>query len=136
MEIIAKSLNDLPKVAEKLYAAIGDKKVWLLQGDMAAGKTTFTKSLCDYLGVQDSVSSPTFSLVNHYISEKGKNIYHFDFYRLDEPEEALDIGFYDYIENGDLSIIEWPEKLGPYLPEEAITIEVRVNEHQERVFMI
>ena len=90
------SLDELPQAAIRLLELGKDFPVWLFEGEMGAGKTTLIRSLCDQLGVADNVSSPTFSLVNEYLSDTGSTLYHFDFYRLEEEEEALEIGVEEY----------------------------------------
>lgn len=100
---------------------------------MGAGKTTFTSALCHCLGVRDdAVSSPTFAIVNEYRTGSGEPMFHFDFYRITKPEEALDIGFYDYIDSGCLCIMEWPENVVQLLPEETLRINISVNPDQSR----
>lgn len=92
-------------------------KTLLFYGEMGAGKTTLIKELSKTLGVQDAVSSPTFSLVNHYESDQGA-VYHFDFYRIESDIEALDIGFEDYLDSGAWNLIEWPQKVGKLLSDD------------------
>ena len=101
---------------------------------MGAGKTTFTTALCRALGVEsDAVSSPTFSIVNEYRTKSGESIYHFDFYRITRIAEALDIGFYDYIDSGCLCLMEWPENIVEILPEETLLISISVEADGTRI---
>lgn len=101
---------------------------------MGAGKTTFTTALCHRLGVsEDSVSSPTFSIVNEYRTSGGDSIYHFDFYRITRVEEAFDIGLYDYLDSGSLCLIEWPENIEQILPEETLKVTITVLPDESRV---
>ena len=103
---------------------------------MGAGKTTFTTALCRRLGVrEDAISSPTFAIVNEYRSGAGEPIYHFDFYRITRLEEALDIGFYDYIDSGYLCVIEWPENIEEILPEETLKVSIKVNPDESRTLV-
>lgn len=107
----AYTLTDLPKLAKEIVA-FSEKipTIWLFRGQMGAGKTTLIKAICKELGVAHSVQSPTFSLVNEYQSKDGKKIYHFDLYRLKNVQEALAIGIEDYLDSGEICLIEWPEQ--------------------------
>lgn len=126
-EIIIKGLDDLGKAAEDFLSGIGENRIIAFHAPMGAGKTTFITALCKYLGVsEDAVSSPTFAIVNEYKAASGESIFHFDFYRIERLEEALDIGFYDYIDSGCLCLIEWPENIEPILPEEALVVTIEV----------
>jgi len=124
-----KGLSDLSRASDWLLKMAGDIQVLAFYGDMGAGKTTLIKEICKSIGVQQEVTSPTFALVNEYKTANQNTIYHFDFYRLEEPVEALDIGFEDYLATGFKCMIEWPEKIGAYLPEDClkINIDVRVD---------
>ncbi|WP_395767143.1 tRNA (adenosine(37)-N6)-threonylcarbamoyltransferase complex ATPase subunit type 1 TsaE [Aquirufa sp.] len=105
------TLTDLPNVASEVILALQDApQVWLFRGQMGAGKTTLTKEIVKQLGVDESVQSPTFSLVNEYLNKKGQRIYHFDLYRLKNVQEALAIGIEEYLDSGNYCIIEWPEQ--------------------------
>ena len=121
------SLDNLPSAAKTFIDAIGGHRVFAFVGDMGAGKTTFISEVCRLLGADDDSGSPTFSIVNEYLDKSGKPIYHFDFYRLEYPEEALDIGVEDYFYSGHLCLIEWPERIGSLLPEEAVTVNISEN---------
>ncbi|HON55097.1 MAG TPA: tRNA (adenosine(37)-N6)-threonylcarbamoyltransferase complex ATPase subunit type 1 TsaE, partial [Bacteroidales bacterium] len=101
-------------------------------GTMGAGKTTFIKAICKVLGVPDTVNSPTFTIINEYRTKEGKSIYHFDFYRIDKIEEAYDIGFDEFVENGNLSLIEWPEKIETLLPDNTLRVQINVLENEVR----
>ncbi|WAC41819.1 tRNA (adenosine(37)-N6)-threonylcarbamoyltransferase complex ATPase subunit type 1 TsaE [Pedobacter sp. SL55] len=131
--ITINSLAELPHVAEELLKFANDQKFFIFEGDMAAGKTTFIKSLCEALGVEDVVSSPTFSIVNEYDSAKGA-VYHFDFYRLKNLQEAYDIGYEEYFYSGNYCLIEWPSKVAELLPEEYVKVEISVNGNEQRIF--
>lgn len=108
-------LSELPAVASALISQMGDFTTCLLRGELGAGKTTLTKEICKQLGVEEIVNSPTFSLVNTYELPNGTPVYHFDLYRLRDLEEALDIGFEEYLDSGYICLIEWPDKIEPLL---------------------
>ena len=121
-------LEDLERAAREFLEAIGDNTLIAFYAPMGAGKTTFTTALCKVLGVQeDAISSPTFAIVNEYRGGEGQPIYHFDFYRIERLEEALDIGLYDYLDSGELCLMEWPENIEPLLPEETLKVQISVN---------
>ncbi|MGM9774990.1 MAG: tRNA (adenosine(37)-N6)-threonylcarbamoyltransferase complex ATPase subunit type 1 TsaE [Candidatus Egerieousia sp.] len=101
-------------------------------GKMGAGKTTFIKAICNALGVRDNVNSPTFTIINEYRSAKGFPVYHFDFYRITKLQEAYDIGVEDYFGGNGLCLIEWPEKISEILPEDAVRVEITVNQDLSR----
>ena len=121
-------LEDLDRAAGEFLKAIGDNTLIAFYAPMGAGKTTFTTAVCKALGVQeDAISSPTFAIVNEYRGRKGQPIYHFDFYRIERLEEALDIGLYDYLDSGDLCLMEWPKNIEGLLPEETLKVNIQVN---------
>ena len=100
---------------------------------MGAGKTTFTTAICRVLGVrEDAVGSPTFAIVNEYRTDAGDSVFHFDFYRITKPAEALDIGLYDYLDSGALCMMEWPENIEELLPEETLKVSIEVNADDSR----
>ncbi|MGP1526490.1 MAG: tRNA (adenosine(37)-N6)-threonylcarbamoyltransferase complex ATPase subunit type 1 TsaE [Candidatus Cryptobacteroides sp.] len=132
-EIRINSLKDLDKSAEQFLSEIGNNKLIAFYAPMGAGKTTFTTALCHRLGVrEDAISSPTFAIVNEYKSVSGATIYHFDFYRITKISEALDIGVYDYIDSGNMCIMEWPENIEEILPEETLRVNISVNPDKSR----
>ena len=121
-------LEDLERAAREFLEAIGENTLIAFYAPMGAGKTTFTTAVCKVLGVrEDAISSPTFAIVNEYRGGAGQPIYHFDFYRIERPEEALDIGLYDYLDSGDLCLMEWPENIEGLLPEETLRVHICVN---------
>ena len=133
-EIIIPSAACLDDAARKFLEEAGGHRIIALHGSMGAGKTTFTAALCRVLGVDaDAVSSPTFAIVNEYRTSDGEPVYHFDFYRIDSIAEALDIGFYDYIDSGYRCIMEWPENIEPLLPEETLIVDISVLDDGSRV---
>lgn len=125
--------DELSAAAEKLLEI--NNKIVLFYGDMGAGKTTFIKSICEVLGVADTVSSPTFSIVNEYESPKGP-VFHFDFYRLKNETEALDLGYEEYLYSGNYCFIEWPEKIPNLLPEDALKVKLTITGDHERIIQI
>lgn len=125
-------LEDLERAAEEFLSKIGDNKLIAFYGQMGAGKTTFTTQLCKSLGVLDSVCSPTFTIVNEYLAASGDTIYHFDFYRIKNLAEAMDIGIEDYFYSGNLCIMEWPENIEDLLPEETLRVKITVNDDLTR----
>ena len=133
-EIIINNLQDLDRAAGEFLEEIGDNRIIALYAPMGAGKTTFTTALCKRLGVvEDAVSSPTFAIVNEYRTSSGEPMYHFDFYRITKLQEAIDIGFFDYIDSGDLCIMEWPENIEDILPEETLRVSIKVLPDESRV---
>ena len=131
--IIIKDLEDIDRAAGQFLSEIGENKLIAFYAPMGAGKTTFTTALCRRLGVnEDAVSSPTVAIVNEYRTGNGEPMYHFDFYRITKTEEALDIGFYDYIDSGCLCIMEWPENIGDILPDETLHVTIKVNPDESR----
>ena len=120
------SLAEIDAAAEEFLRRTAGRNLIAFHASMGAGKTTFITALCRCLGVRsDAVSSPTFAIVNEYRTASGEPVFHFDFYRISKLEEALDIGLYDYLDSGALCLMEWPENIGPLLPEE--TLEVRIE---------
>ncbi|MCZ4224147.1 tRNA (adenosine(37)-N6)-threonylcarbamoyltransferase complex ATPase subunit type 1 TsaE [Pedobacter rhodius] len=133
MKIQINGLTDLPDVASKLLAFAGKEKIFLFEGEMGAGKTTFIKTFCRSLGVEDSVSSPTYSIVNEY--EGAENtIYHFDFYRIKNIQEAYDLGYEEYFYGGGICLIEWPERVEELLPEHYVKVEISILDERCRTF--
>ena len=130
MEIKIQSLEHIHEAAREFIAAMGDNTVFALYGKMGAGKTTFIKALCQELGVEDVVTSPTFAVINEYRSDiAGELIYHFDFYRIMKLEEVYDMGYEDYFYSGALCFIEWPELVEELLP--GNTIKVTIEELED-----
>jgi len=132
MELCISSVNELGKAAENILNYAGEERVFLFFGEMGAGKTTLIKQLCQALGVTDTASSPTFSIVNEYNSTNGV-VFHFDFYRLKHETEALDLGYEDYFYSGNYCFIEWPEKIPNLLPNKSVTVKISVNDNEERI---
>ena len=131
-KIVIKNLGEIDSAAAEFLSKIGDSKLVAFYAPMGAGKTTFTTALCRVLGVRDAVCSPTFTIVNEYEPADGGMIYHFDFYRIKNNAEALDIGLYDYLDSGCLCLMEWPENIEDLLPEETLKVHIDVNSDLSR----
>lgn len=126
-EIRIPDLDSIDAAAGEFLAAVSTNKVIAFYAPMGAGKTTFTAAVCRSLGVsEDAVGSPTFAIVNEYRAGDGAPVYHFDFYRIKKAEEALDIGLYDYLDSGELCLIEWPENIEELLPEDTLKVRIEV----------
>ena len=132
-----KTLAELDGAADEFIKFISESdlqsNIFAFYGSMGAGKTTFIKAICKALGVKDNVNSPTFTIINEYASAKGFPIYHFDFYRINKTAEALDIGFYDYIDSGCLCIMEWPENIEEILPDDTLKVHIEVQPDESRL---
>lgn len=128
------SLEAMPAAAQEFLASIeGQHSLIAFRAPMGAGKTTFISALCRSLGVDaDAVSSPTFAIVNEYRTASGESVYHFDFYRIEDEREALDIGLYEYLDSGSLCLMEWPENIAELLPEETLMVSIEVMEDGTR----
>ena len=130
--IIIKNISDLDRAAKEFLDKIKDRNLIAFYAQMGAGKTTFTTALCKVLGVEDAVCSPTFTIVNEYETAEGEPIYHFDFYRISKPSEAMDIGLDDYLYSGNLCLMEWPENIEELLPEETLKVNITINPDESR----
>ena len=129
------SLSELPRVAEAVIEALDGRSVVLLRGGMGAGKTTLVSRIAALLGAEDKVTSPTFALVNQYEGPQCR-IYHFDFYRIDSIEEVFDLGYEEYFYSGDLCLVEWPEKIEPLIPDDAMVVRITAGDDEQRIFEI
>lgn len=132
MKIEIKSLDKIDEAAKQFIAHMGQAKVFAFYGKMGAGKTTFIKAVCQALGVEDVITSPTFALVNEYTDGNGNPIYHFDFYRIKKIEEVYDMGYEDYFYSGNLCLLEWPELIEDLLPEDAVKVSITQNDDDTR----
>ena len=132
------SLEQLPAAADKVVETMGDATVYAFYGDMGAGKTTFINALSRRLGVEDDVTnSPSFAIINEYRSDTtAELIYHFDLYRLEDIDEALEIGVEDYFDSGALCFLEWPERIADILPDDTVRVDIRVNDDNSRDIII
>ena len=127
-------LAQLDQAAQEFLQAIGGHSLVAFYAPMGAGKTTFITAVCKALGVEeDAISSPTFAIVNEYRGRGGRPIFHFDFYRIEQPAEALDIGLYDYLDSGELCLMEWPENIEGLLPEETLNVKISVQPDGSRI---
>ncbi|MCR5043056.1 MAG: tRNA (adenosine(37)-N6)-threonylcarbamoyltransferase complex ATPase subunit type 1 TsaE [Bacteroidaceae bacterium] len=133
MEFRINSLNEIDKAAKDFVAAMGDRKVFAFYGKMGAGKTTFIKAVCEELGVEDVINSPTFAIVNEYVDGKGEPVYHFDFYRIKNLQEVMDIGYEDYVYSGHVCFMEWPELIENLLPDDAVKVTIEEKTDGGRV---
>ena len=141
MEIRINSLEHIGDAAREFIANMGESRVFAFYGKMGAGKTTFIKAICEALGVDDVITSPTFAIVNEYTSSSSllaphSSIFHFDFYRIKKLEEVYDMGYEDYFYSGCLCLIEWPELIEEVLPEDAVKVKIDVTPEGERVISL
>ena len=123
MEIKIQNLDTIREAARKFIRLIGERRVIAFYGKMGSGKTTFIKALCEELGVNDVITSPTFAIVNDYTANE-ESIYHFDFYRIKKLEEVYDMGFEEYFYSGNYCFIEWPELVEPLLPDDTLRVSI------------
>ena len=127
-----KSIKTINETARQFIEQIRENTVFAFNGSMGAGKTTFIKAICEELGVDETVNSPTFSIVNEYEGNNGRIIYHFDCYRINKIEEALEIGIEEYLYSGNLCFIEWAENIASLLPDSVVNVEIKELENGER----
>jgi tRNA threonylcarbamoyladenosine biosynthesis protein TsaE len=130
------ALWDIEAVAEELVQFARDKNIWLFHGEMGAGKTTLIKAIGKVFGIAESMSSPTFALVNEYLTQENKKVFHFDFYRIKNETEAYDIGIEEYFDSGSYCLVEWPEKIQGLLPEEHADIKITLSNNTHRTIAI
>jgi tRNA threonylcarbamoyladenosine biosynthesis protein TsaE len=135
IKIEVNGLADLEQSAKQIITFAQDELIFSFEGEMGAGKTTLIKELAKTLGVTEVVTSPTFSIVNEYDAD-GRIIYHFDFYRIKNLQEAYDIGYEEYFYSGNICFIEWPEKIAPLLPEHYVKIEIKPLNENDRLLSI
>ena len=130
------SLNKINEAAGKFLKAVAGKNIIALYGEMGAGKTTFVHAVCNMLGVKNSVSSPTFSIINEYISAEGKTIYHIDLYRLKNEQEAINAGVEDCLNSGNICMVEWPEIAPALFPDDTVHCCISITGDSERKLVI
>jgi tRNA threonylcarbamoyladenosine biosynthesis protein TsaE len=138
MEIIIKDIEHIREAAREFIEHIGERRVFAFYGKMGAGKTTFVKAICEELGVDDVITSPTFAIINEYTPSSlllppSSKIFHFDFYRIKKLEEVYDMGYEDYFYSGALCFIEWPELIEEILPDDAVRVSITEQEDGSRV---
>ena len=133
MQIEITQLSEIRSAAREFLSKMGNDTVFAFYGQMGAGKTTFIKALCEELGVKETITSPTFAIVNEYRDGQGLSIYHFDFYRINKLEEAYDFGYEDYFYSGNLCFIEWPELVESLLPEKTLHVSISETPAGSRV---
>ena len=133
MDIIIKDIEHIREAAREFIKQIGDRHVFAFYGKMGAGKTTFVKAICEELGVEDVITSPTFAIINEYTTGEGDTPFHFDFYRIKKLEEVYDMGYEDYFYSGALCFIEWPELIEDILPDDAVHVSITEQEDGSRL---
>lgn len=134
IEAVCNNKTELPEIASLLINSFPNDRFFAFFGNMGVGKTTLIKEICAILGVADNVCSPTFSIVNEYIGDKGESIYHFDFYRLKNLEETYDMGYEEYFYSGNYCFTEWSEKIEPLLPDNYIRVDIYEEDNGTRHF--
>ena len=122
------SVEELSQVSEYLLVLRDESDIIAFYGPMGAGKTTLIKNLCHRMGVTDEVNSPTFAIVNEYVTEEAESVYHFDFYRIKKLEEVYDIGYENYFYSGNLCLLEWPEMIESLMPEKFIRVDIALGD--------
>ena len=133
MKIIIDNIDSIGKAAKEFVAQMGEHTIFAFYGKMGSGKTTFIKAICEELGVEDIITSPTFAIVNEYHTATADEvIYHFDFYRIKKTEEVYDMGYEEYFYSGDVCFIEWPELIEDLLPDDAVRVSIYEIEDGKR----
>lgn len=131
-----KSLEEINSVAKQFIELVGERRVFAMYGAMGVGKTTFVKAVCEELGVEDTINSPTFAIVNEYHTAKDKLVYHFDFYRIEDVQEAYDFGYEDYFYSQAMCFIEWPERIETILPNDVVNLNFTEEEDGTRSLQV
>ena len=134
--IIVNGLEDYPEAAIRFTGFLDKGNIFAFYGKMGSGKTTFIKSICEELGVEDSINSPTFAIVNEYEGKEKRTIYHFDFYRIKSVEEVYNMGYEEYIYSNAICFMEWPELIEELLPEECIKVYINENADGSRTIRV
>jgi len=133
---IAETLNDLTEIAAAISDEYKEDQIFAFYGKMGSGKTTLIKEICQQKGVTGNIASPTFAIINEYITDKKEILYHFDFYRIEQEEEVYDVGIDDYFYQNAWCLVEWPNKIPNIIPEESITINIQKNSDETRTLEI
>ena len=136
MKLELTNLSDINTIAKKFIENMDNRKVYAFYGEMGAGKTTFIKSICTVLGVTETITSPTFAIVNEYEKADGNPIFHFDFYRIKDIDEAYDFGYEDYFYSGHFCFIEWPQLVEPLLPENVVKVQIVIEDNEQRTILV
>ena len=136
MKLVLNNLSDIDIIAKKFVENMGNRKVFAFYGEMGAGKTTFIKAICGVLGVSETITSPTFAIVNEYEKDDGEPIFHFDFYRIKDIDEAYDFGYEDYFYSGNICFIEWPQLVEPLLPENVVKVQIEIEDNEQRTILV
>lgn len=135
MEIIF-TLKEIDEAANRVLDINAANKVFIFNGEMGAGKTTFAAAFCKALGVNDIVSSPTYSLIQEYKTGSDENVYHMDFYRLNTLDEAIEAGAEEYLVSGEICLVEWPQKIQPLLPDHYISLDFQIMDNVTRKMLV
>ena len=135
-ELRINSLEDINSVAKQFIELVGESRVFAMYGAMGVGKTTFVKAVCEELGVDDTINSPTFAIINEYRTPQDKIVYHFDFYRIEDVQEAYDFGYEDYFYSKAMCFIEWPERIESILPADVINLNFTEEEDGSRTIQV
>ena len=133
MEIIISDKSLLQESAKKFLSLTSGRKIFAFFGLMGAGKTTIIKAICEALGAKDIVTSPTFTIVNEYLTYSGESVYHIDFYRIKNTEEVFDFGIEEYLGSGSYCFMEWPELVEGILPPETVKVRITVDDDEQRI---
>jgi tRNA threonylcarbamoyladenosine biosynthesis protein TsaE len=136
MKIIIKDKSHIHQAAAKFLKLAAKGRIFAFYGQMGAGKTTIIKAICTALGATDTVTSPTFTLVNEYKTTSGRSIYHIDFYRIKKAEEVFDFGIEEYFDSDSFCFLEWPELIENFLPPETVKVRITVGSNEERILEI
>ena len=135
MEIRIQNLDTIREAAREFIQQMGESRVFAFYGKMGSGKTTFIKAVCEELGVEDVITSPTFAIVNEYAAPLA-SLYHFDFYRIKKLEEVYDMGYEEYFYSGNYCFIEWPELIEPLLPDDAVRVTITEEADGSRLLRV